>query len=266
MKFIIQRSHQSVKKMDINRNQTTPIHRQLSLILEDQIVLGEWISGMLLPTENELCEEYHVSRITVRKALDNLERKGLINRIQGKGSFVSKPINNANNAHKGFSQIIRESGLEPQSRFLGEELIEKNSEIVKLLELPNDTLEQFWSFKRLRLFNNEPAAITQTIVRRNLGDQMRSFDLNQEISFYDLYKRILKRNVVRNEGLIKAISVNAEEADLLKVKIGSAHLWYRGVAYIEGNIPIEVNFTIYHGEKFSFHRPDTYILDGKENM
>lgn len=246
--------------MKINRDIPTPIYQQLMLILQDQIVLGEWVPGMLLPTENELCDEYQVSRITVRKALEDLEQKGLIDRVQGKGSLVKKLKDKESNDHKSFSQIIREHGLEPQAQFLGEELLKGTPELIKLFELPEGEDYYFWRFDRLRLLNNEPAAITRTYVRKELGDQMRAYDLAKE-SFYYLFQKLTKRNVIRNDGLIKAISINDYEAGLLKVKSGSAHLFYRGVAFIEGNIPIEVNYTIYHGEKFSFYRPETYSVE-----
>lgn len=244
--------------MKIDKNTPTPFYRQLTLILQDKIVIGEWVPGMLLPTEFELCDQYNVSRVTVRRALEDLASKGLIDRVQGKGSLVKKVNDtNATSDHRGFSQTIRDQGYEPQANLLKEELVKGNAELVQLFELPEDDEHYFWCFTRLRLFNDEPAAITRTYVQKKLGDRMREFDLSKE-SFYSLYKNITKRNIVRNDGLIKAISVSDYEAELLQVKSGSAHLWYRGVAYVAGNVPIEVNYTIYHGEKFSFFKPETY--------
>jgi len=58
--------------------------------IEKKIQSGIWSTGMLMPTESELCTLFEVSRITVRRALAELEKLGLVERIQGKGSFVGK--------------------------------------------------------------------------------------------------------------------------------------------------------------------------------
>ncbi len=65
-----------------------PLHRQLFLVLHDEIARGAILAGESLPTEQELCDQFGVSRITVRRALADLARQGYITRRQGVGSFV----------------------------------------------------------------------------------------------------------------------------------------------------------------------------------
>jgi GntR family transcriptional regulator len=65
-----------------------PLHRQLFLVLHDEIVRGAVDQGTLLPTEQTLCDQFGVSRITVRRALADLAEEGLIERRHGVGSFV----------------------------------------------------------------------------------------------------------------------------------------------------------------------------------
>jgi GntR family transcriptional regulator len=68
-----------------------PLHRQLFLVLHDEIARGVVRAGDPLPTEQELCEQFGVSRITVRRALADLANQGYITRRQGVGSFVRQP-------------------------------------------------------------------------------------------------------------------------------------------------------------------------------
>ncbi|MBJ7338908.1 GntR family transcriptional regulator [Mycolicibacterium sp.] len=67
-----------------------PLHRQLFLVLHDEIGRGALAAGDALPTEQSLCDQFGVSRITVRRALADLVDAGLIERRHGVGSFVTK--------------------------------------------------------------------------------------------------------------------------------------------------------------------------------
>lgn len=71
-----------------------PQYRKLYEILHKQIMSGLWSEGSLLPSENELCRLHGITRPTVRQALDALVNDGLIQKQQGKGSIVRKPLQN----------------------------------------------------------------------------------------------------------------------------------------------------------------------------
>jgi GntR family transcriptional regulator len=72
----------------VNAGAGVPLHRQLFLVLHDEIARGAIAAGDALPTEQTLCDQFGVSRITVRRALADLAEQGYIERRQGVGSFV----------------------------------------------------------------------------------------------------------------------------------------------------------------------------------
>jgi DNA-binding LacI/PurR family transcriptional regulator len=74
----------------IDLNSVTPLYYQVYLSVRDRIISGEFAPGDMIPTERKLCEEFGVSRITVIKGLDILESEGLIDRQQGRGTFVTE--------------------------------------------------------------------------------------------------------------------------------------------------------------------------------
>ena len=76
------------KPVTVTANAGVPLHRQLFLVLHDEIARGAIAAGEHLPTEQELCDQFGVSRITVRRALADLADQGYITRRQGVGSFV----------------------------------------------------------------------------------------------------------------------------------------------------------------------------------
>lgn len=73
----------------INRRSPLPLHSQLSRVLAEQILRGEWKPTERLASEPEISEQFGVSRATVRHALQALESEGLIERIKGRGTFVA---------------------------------------------------------------------------------------------------------------------------------------------------------------------------------
>jgi len=73
-------------------NDFTPRYYQMYISLRDRIRSGEFAESGMIPVERELCEEYGISRTTVVKALEILEREGLIERQQGRGTFIKKNL------------------------------------------------------------------------------------------------------------------------------------------------------------------------------
>src|SRR6188768_3076663 len=80
-----------------------PLYNQLKELLRSQILDGTYPSGSRMPSESELGELFQVSRITVRQALGDLQKEGLIFKIHGKGTFVAKP--------KAFQNVSKLQGL-----------------------------------------------------------------------------------------------------------------------------------------------------------
>lgn len=74
------------------RKEIIPLYSRVSNIIYNKIVSGQYEPGEKLPTEDELSQNYSVSKITIRNALSRLETDGLINRIRAKGTFVSETI------------------------------------------------------------------------------------------------------------------------------------------------------------------------------
>ncbi|QQO08372.1 GntR family transcriptional regulator [Breznakiella homolactica] len=235
-------------------------HQMLFTDIQNKILSGEWYHSMLMPTENELCQMYAVSRITVRRALDDLERIGLINRIQGKGSFVSHEILRSGESQKGFSQHLGDLGIRINSVLLEKEFTGAPQDVSRRLRLPGGT--PVWHFSRLRLIGDKPVAIMNTYVAEAMGRAMLDYNLEEE-SFYHLYEKISGKPVAATDGTITAIIPKPELCDLLKVEPGSAHIWYKSVGYLEGNEPAEVNYSIFNANlyEFSVSMSDVRIME-----
>lgn len=105
--------------MMVNQKGDRPLYKQLSELLRNKIISGEWESNTKIPTEPELCSEYNLSRTTVRLALDELKNDGFIYRRQGKGTFVSQPkINQRLSSFYSFTDEIQKKGYSVQKTII----------------------------------------------------------------------------------------------------------------------------------------------------
>lgn len=239
----------------VNRKSPTPLYEQLKLVVRDQILSGAFPLGTQLPTEQAFCEMYQISRITVTRALHDLEREGLIKRIQGKGSIVTLLDRAANKQDmrriKGLTKVVKESGGTITSKILAIDTFTASPTIANIFCLPADQNHRMMRIRRLRYVNDKPAVVMTTIVRETFGLRMQEHNLSN-CSFYELYEKITGLPVIRNETELTPILASPEIIDLLKVKSGSPHFLFHGISFLEGDLPIEICVAIYHGEMFSF--------------
>src|SRR5690348_4362839 len=98
-------------------NYQMPMHIQLKKILREKIDDGEYQPGDQIPSERELARLYGLNRMTVRHAITQLVKEGLLKRVQGKGTLVLQPrVTRDLIELKGFSQTMKDRGITPSSK------------------------------------------------------------------------------------------------------------------------------------------------------
>src|SRR5512132_3241499 len=150
--------------------------RVLDLI--EQLAVGEAI-----PSERQLSSELGVSRLTVRAALDELVREGLLVRRHGSGTFVSEPKIAQELTMTSFSEDMRRRGMRPSSRTLDLHTTTAGARLGRLLNVAPS--ERIVVATRLRLADGETMAIETLHVRETLVPGLTAADLEQT-SFYEL--------------------------------------------------------------------------------
>ena len=122
----------SVLKNDLDMASDKPLYEQLISFIKSDIDDGLLNVGDLLPSENEFCERYDISRPTVRQALSALEEQGLVVRMRGKGSFVTRPkVKRSLKTLYSFSDEVAAMGLKSKSRVIAYEVISPGDEMSK---------------------------------------------------------------------------------------------------------------------------------------
>ena len=226
--------------------------------IKDRILNGVWPSGSLIPGEMELCRIYDVSRITVRRALEELSSAGYAMRIQGKGTFASIPPQLQSGSSKlGFAQYMGKNGIEVVSKLLADERVEADSNIKRKLLLHDDE-KHVWHFRRVRIVKGIPIAVMDTYVRIPTADKMRSYDLERE-SFFSLYERIFGKGISRNIFSISAVVPDKDVQKQLKMPRISAGILLESTAFIEDEAPVQYDISVFNPAYYKFTSAEATI-------
>jgi len=235
----------------IERDSPLSLYYQLKQIIIDMIDKRELTENNRLPTEQELCKYYDISRATVRQALRELENEEYIYKIQGKGTFVS-PRKIQQNLLKfySFTEEMKKIGKEPTSQVLDFGVITPDKRISQVLNIRHD--KKAYEFKRLRLADNEPMMLENTYMPYELFPGVTKAKL-ETLPLYDIL--INKYNVVfsKAEESFRPTLLTEKEAEKLDYIAGGSAMLLERVTYnSEGKI-IEYTKSVARGDKFKYH-------------
>ena len=123
----------------LDSNLPVSLQYQLREVLLEKLNSGEWKAGEMIPSEHELCEEYGVSRITVREVLKELVQSGYLKRKQGKGTFVSKPSVEATLvSNYSLSADLKQKGISSEFKLVSLSIVDPSPSKKEFFELGDD--------------------------------------------------------------------------------------------------------------------------------
>ena len=144
----------------LSRADDEPLYRQLHELLRARIMAGEFDVGDPIPAESNLMDDYDVSRITVRAALDQLVREGLIDRHRGRGSFVKAQVPEMRSCLTSFTQQMLSLGREPTTELLRLEALADGERARVTLPFPAEV--EIALIERLRSVDGQKAGLVRT--------------------------------------------------------------------------------------------------------
>ncbi|GAA1322615.1 GntR family transcriptional regulator [Nonlabens tegetincola] len=226
------------------------MYEQLRQLLLGSIARDGLRPGDPLPGEHRLCEHYGVSRTVVRQALAQLEHEGYVERVKGKGTFVSRPRTSESLAHTlvGLFEDVSRRGGQVRSDVLRHERSHATGDVAAALEL--SVGDPVVVLQRLRYVDGEPWSFTTTWMPEQIGAATLGSDFTER----SLYQFLAQHGVVAARGIrsAEAAVASAEQAKHLGVAPGSALLRLRSVSRDAQDRPIE-HFVAYHrGDRSRF--------------
>ncbi|MEA3339084.1 MAG: GntR family transcriptional regulator [Chloroflexota bacterium] len=234
--------------MSLDRQSLTPLYLQLKDILASQVAEGLLQPGDALPSERQLCEEFNVSRSTVREALRELSDQGLLRTVPGRGAFVTVHQSNLTIrvSLAGFTGDVRRQGMTPSSRLLSAGLVASpSSAVIEAMGLqPDDELVRL---ERLRLVNDNPLALHIVYLNHRLCPQILQHNLAEE-SVFQLLRTEYGLNLAQAEEQVYATLADQREMDLLNLTHPAAVLRAERTTFLDTGEVIEFSLATYCGE------------------
>lgn len=227
----------------------TQLYYQLYDILYDDIHKGIYKPGDLLPTENELISKYHISRVTVRKAMDMLMNDGMIGKRRGYGTFVLKEKMGTELDHaQYFATTMIERGFTPFVKVLSNKKILASKSVAEALGVPDGT--PVVHLRRLRLADETPIRMESTHLLYEKYAMVEKHDFTNS-SLREFLRENYNVSWATVQQKIYAIAADARHAKILDISEGTPTLYSECVFYTSSGEPGEYS-RVYHRADSNF--------------
>jgi GntR family transcriptional regulator len=242
----------------------TPLYHQIYLILRDKIRDEVYGNGASLPSELELMRQYGVSRITAKRALDELAADGLVVRARGRGTRVrfDPPAPPIRASVEGLLENLLTMGLQTEVALLEFDYVPAAPDVAAALECPPGTVVQ--RAVRIRRIKGEPFSHLTTYVPESIGRSYSRHDLASK-PLLALLER-MGVEVSRAEQTISAKLADAQVARLLGVEVGSALLRISRVVRDQSGRPVEFITGLYRPDRYQYTMQLSRIQDQARNV
>lgn len=235
---------------ELDASHPAPLYTQLKDLLKNDILDGTYSPNEQMPSESELISRFGISRITVRQALNALQGEGLIFRVHGKGTYVSRPRAFQDlGSLRGFGSAMRQLGYETHSQVLSLQETPVSVHVSEKLGLHHQ--EKVTELKRLRFLNRRPVSVDISYLPLEIGERL----INEDLANQDVFA-ILENNFQISLGhadlQISAIASDASLATKLGVNEGSPVMFIERVIYTRSGMPLEYEQLFYRGNSFEF--------------
>lgn len=234
----------------MNLESNKPLYLQVEADIKNAITSKKYIPGQKLPTENELSEQYGVSKITIRKAMQNLSKDGFVQKVQGKGTFISyKKERLVLNKTKGFKESLMDHGHFTSHKILQASSLKANEDISSKLDIPLNSNIIYLE----RLISEDFSPIGVDKIYLSESDFPDFFTkIAEDKSFYqilqDSYSIKPNKSVLEINGII----ASNEIAKLLECNIGDPLFYIEKISYLKSNKPIHYSVTTVRCDRVSY--------------
>ena len=228
-----------------------PKYFQLASILRQKIDEGEWAPRSAIPSERQLEGLYHISRTTIREAIDQLVQQGYLYREHGRGTFVSpQKLQKGWMELTSFSEDLLKRGMQPGQIILTLETLVPSPKVLQRLELAPGSLVT--RIERVRLGNDIPIGLQTSYLALPDGQSIAREELERSGSLYRILSERFHLYPTEADETLEVTVASPEEARLLGVGIGAPLLLSERVTFSQERRPVEFVKILYRGDKYRY--------------
>lgn len=231
-----------------------PKYYLLKKILIEKIEMEEFKSNVPILSERELMEQFQVSRITVRKAIDELVKEGYLYKIQGKGTYVKNDDYNQDLFEiTSCTEEILKLGKKPKKLVIISDVIKADIKRAKILNITTD--DMVFRLGRVNFADDEPINYTLTYLPRKIFLDIEKNNFEEE-SLYNLIEEKYNIKILKARRTIEAVLAKDAIAEYLDIDEGMPIILFGCTTYglVNGKeVPIETFKCYYRTDKFKFY-------------
>jgi GntR family transcriptional regulator len=230
--------------------QESLLYSRVEAVLAGEIADGHLRVGDQLPTEDKLIARFGVSRITVRRAIQNLVSRSFVEIRRGKGTFVAAPkITQELKELSGFVEDMHALGRKPTARVIGKEIVTADGTVASQLALTKG--ERVVRIRRVRLADGIPLSFDETFLPLEIGKKVITNNLKVE-PIFSLLERKYDVPLIEAEYKLDAVAAETEVAAALKIKQRSPVFRIERTSYSTGGRPVDYERLHYRGDLAQF--------------
>jgi len=227
-----------------------PVYIQIHNEIRKEIESGKWAVGERIPSERQLSQDFDVSRMTLRQAIQTLVDEGILQRQVGSGTYVaSSKVQEKMSGTTSFTEITESQGKKPSSKTVSYHVADPSISEIEKLKLKNG--DQVLRMERIRYADNQPICFEVATIPIGIVNSLNKKDITSS-----LYKALEDKAGLKlgdATQTVSAILASEKIANLLNVKRGSAILRVRQVTTLDDNRPFEYVRSQYAGDRFEFY-------------
>lgn len=231
-------------------NRTLPKYLQIQESIASWISSADFKPGEMIPSERELCEQFGVSRMTVRQAISNLVTTGALRRVQGLGTFIAEPKNEYDiGLLVSYTQSVLRRGKRPSGKLLQFDQIIADDKIAQLLSV--NLGQKLYHLVRIRFSDNEPMVLESCYFPYDRCPGIEKFDVENE-SIYRIWREEYGITFGKIRQSLEPGLASEFEANAFGIPPGSLLMLVERISYDILGVPVEYAHDVHRGENSRF--------------
>lgn len=225
------------------------LYAKITNEIRHQIDSGKYLSGDKLPPERKLCEEFGVSRITIRQALEKLEDLNIIARKQGKGTYILPfEYGKLPEIFSQFTNEIEEAGERPGTKML--EIVRMDADIYLNQKMGLAVDIPIYKLSRLRMADERPLLLEYSFIPYKVAPDLDRFNFGK-LSLYQVLEQNYSVKIDQAFETLNPISLNKKDASLLERREGDIAMNLERFAYANEQV-VEFTSSLVVDDKYKY--------------